>query len=444
MNAAQDPQRGLPELDRRRSGFGRQRFAATAAVLAAAAIVAIVSADGGSGHRARAAAATSPGSSSNAVARSTVSATTAPARMTRSAPVTRPLGAAPANGIDGSPVLDAHLYPDGRGYVTTARQQRWTDDGGVSWRDVSPPGVFSRPGPLGAVDPEAIATTADGHQWAAYVTSRVSRYVTIVRRPDVRGPWTRSAVPIGDLAFDPGGSLTASLSFVGDRLGWLLVTETSTHEFPSELFGTTDGGRSWFQVAHTMPNAGASVFRFLTPSVGYLGWTWNGWNWITRDGGRHWTRFSPPTSPVPPTGTTSGVGEATVDDLLADGHALLLEVSYPVGADGGSYEVGIFRSTDVGRHWSRVTSFAAAGNDSASLAVDPTTDRFAILRSRPGQEWVVSQWTGSTEITSTRSHPRLRTGMLTMADPRHFWVVADDGHAVLATDDAARTWRRLA
>lgn len=441
MTAARDP-----ALGPRRSGFRRARLTAEVALLAAGAVVTIelVSGVGGSGHRARnVAMTTSSASAPPSAAPSLVSQTATSAPLESSIPPARSTAAVGFNGIDGSPARDARIFPNGRGYATTARQERWTDDGGVSWREISPPGLFSRPASLGAVDPEAIATTADGHQWAAYVTSNVSRSVTVVRRPDVRGPWTRSAVPIGDLAFDRSGSLMARLSFIDDRTGWLLVVETSTHEFPSELFGTTDGGRSWLRFANRMPSAGASVFRFVTPSVGYLGWTWNGWNWITRDGGRHWTRFSPPTSAAPETGNTSGI-EPTVDDLQADGDALLLKASYPVGPEGASYLVEFFRSTDVGRHWFRITSFAAGGNDSASLAVDPTTRRFAILRSGPGPVWTLSQWTGTVEITSARSRPGLATGMLSMADPRHFWVVADDGRALLATADDAETWHHLA
>ena len=365
--------------------------------------------------------------------------------MTRSPrAMARPVSVGRVPGAGGPRVLDAHLFPDGRGYLTTARWQRWTDDGGASWRDVSPPGLFSRPPSLGPVDPEAIATTVDGHQWAAYVTSDVSRVVTVVRRSDVRGTWTRSAVPIGDLAFDRSGLLVARLSFVDDRTGWLLVTETSTHEFPSELFGTTNGGRSWRQLASrtTFPNAGAGEFRFVTRSVGYLGWTYNGWNWITRDGGRHWTRFVPPPSP---TGAgTADAARATVDDLRADGRSLLLAVAYPIGASESRYVAGIFRSTDLGRNWSRVTSFAAAGNDAASLAVDPMTGRFAVLRSGPAQQWLLSQWTGTAEIAQARSRPGRQTGPLSMTDRRHFWVVAGDGSALLATDDAGRTWHRIA
>ena len=446
-----------PPSASRRYRFRRRRWFPAAvgavAVVAFTAVVALVGAADATGHRRHPAAASTrlDGPATIGPSRLTVPTGSAPStglRVASRATAVRPVGpvgpVGPVRGFGGSPVLDAHVFVGGRGYVTTARSQHWTDDGGASWRDVSPPGLYSRPPSLGAVDPEAIATTADGHQWAAYVSSNVSRTVTVVRRPDVRATWTRSSIDIGNLADDRSGSLKARLSFLDDRTGWLLVTETTTHEFPSELFATTDGGRDWARRADrtTFPNAGASEFHFLTPTVGYLGSTYNGWDWITRDGGRHWTRLTAPPSPA--SVNRAGAGEATVDGMQYDGNALVLKASYPLGVSGSSFVVGIFRSTDLGRHWSRVTSFAATGNGGASIAVDPTTEHLAVLRSGPARPWILSLWTGSTEIATTPSDPGRQPGPMTIADERHIWVVADDGDALLASDDAAHTWHRLA
>ena len=221
-------------------------------------------------------------------------------------------------------MIDAELFPAGRGYVRTRHSLLWTDDLGATWRNITPPGLTQA-----QLQSTGIALQPDGHEWVAVAPKAGTSTVTLMRRSSTTQRWTSTSIPLGALTISPDAAATTSLSFTDADNGWLLVGEQITHTGFGELLRTTDGGATWTLQAgqRTLPAVGA--IHFLTPQVGYLGATSTGAWWTTRDAGQSWTQLQLPT---PATKKSDSVSIITAPALAGD--AVVLAASFTTPAQG--------------------------------------------------------------------------------------------------------------
>jgi photosystem II stability/assembly factor-like uncharacterized protein len=136
------------------------------------------------------------------------------------------------------------------------------------------------------------------------------------------------------------------------------------------VFHSTDGGKHWTVIspdltrdvkAKQQPSggpiqldmSGAETYDTIqslalaptNPSVIWVG-TDDGWVWVSRDGGAHWTKVTPAGAPqwarvyrVEPSPFAAGTAYAAFD-----GHEIGNDAPY------------VYRTTDYGRHWTRITN----------------------------------------------------------------------------------------
>ncbi len=245
---------------------------------------------------------------------------------------------------------------------TTTGPYRSTD-GGVSWRDTSPPRV---PGWVSS-DSNTCILDAD-HAWVPEVagssettTGQVEVFVT----QDGGLTWQVSnPVPIS------GAQPDVQLQFIDDRHGWLL-TDTGLYSpqgATTTIYTTVDGGLNWSQVATSgtvSSSTGRSIswlwedasclprgMTFVSLSKGWLTWDCITRSFFTRmrtvvlstnDGGRTWAPVSLPSQVA---GTDSNC--AATPPVFTGNQGLL---QFACLSQPGSYVVSVYSTADAGRTW---------------------------------------------------------------------------------------------
>jgi photosystem II stability/assembly factor-like uncharacterized protein len=153
--------------------------------------------------------------------------------------------------------------------------------------------------------------------------------------------------------------------------GWTLRW-TQWGRNKSELVRTTDGGRTWTDVtppAMATMLTGGSLATVLRAVDGEHAWVAicctkyrNGWPtevFVTADGGRTWTESEPVDGPM--LGSPASLGVAGTDDAWL----VLASEATP----GPAVFSGLYRTDDGGRHWSRLSTNVPPDCDNARLTV---------------------------------------------------------------------------
>jgi hypothetical protein len=322
--------------------------------------------------------------------------------------------------LAGPQVIDAELFPAGRGYVRTQHSLFWTDDLGATWRNITPPGLT--PAQLQSA---GIALQPDGHEWVAVAPEAGSNTVTLMRRSSITQRWTSTSIALGALTISPYAGTTTYLSFTGHDNGWLLVGEQITHTGFGELLRTTDGGATWTLQAGQRALPAVGAITFLTPQVGYLDASMTGAWWTSRDAGQTWAHLQLPTPAAKKSDSANIIGGPT----LAGG-AIVLAASFTTPAQGNADGVGIYRSTDLGETWTVRQLASETPTEQYNFAATPDGSSYVLLRSQPAQNlqsftWVTSRTTdGGQNFTDTTSVHNFYPGQLTLADPDVLWTIA--------------------
>lgn len=332
---------------------------------------------------------------------------TSPAATATTAPSTALTASGPADIYE----LRMVSRSDGWGYLDVGRSgfpiPAATTNGARTWHPVSPDG----PCRLGPEPPSGPSLTNAWTSTSGPVGPRERTEVTVCHTDDGGQQWTQVS------RFRSIGTPT-SLQFVDRGHGWLTTTAANGMHSPSDvhLFRTTDGGSHWREVAASatgllgghsfggLPTTCASEVRFVDASTGwYAGGcpqgggilTRGGWAddvAVTHDGGRHWHRVALPHPRVEARRAGCRINLACWFSVVAVRHQL---VELFAGGGAASGPNVLYRSTDGGATW----------------AVEPLP-------------------LASTEVATF--------------DGRHLLEVSDESRRVSASDDAGRTWRRLA
>lgn len=234
------------------------------------------------------------------------------------------------------PVRAAQLVTATRGWALSPRRLAWTDDGGSTWRDITPAqapapgvrGVFFLDGSHGWVVASRGAAADASVALGALRTSDGGRTWSSVR---ISAPSAANASAYGGPAW---------VRFVDPLHGWILVKDVSSSNFSfGRLYRTRDGGRSWTALEAPLGDPVTFVDQ-------QTGWTAGGPAgdrlFVTRDAGRTWQRQT-----VPPPSGTAGDSVTYALPVKADG-AVVLSTTL-VKDDQAT--VAWYRSVDAGRTW---------------------------------------------------------------------------------------------
>jgi photosystem II stability/assembly factor-like uncharacterized protein len=163
-----------------------------------------------------------------------------------------------------------------------------TPDGGISWKEVTPP--YARSTQAGDVVEDFLGAAL---AWVAIAPANGMPPTQVYRTTDGGQTWQVATVPTT--------SHLGRLTFLDPQHGWLLAgIQAAAGPKAVDVFRTTDGGTTWTKVStasptYTSPNAlppGAEWLAFADASTG---WTTGSspvsqfvWLYVTHDGGSTW------------------------------------------------------------------------------------------------------------------------------------------------------------
>jgi photosystem II stability/assembly factor-like uncharacterized protein len=283
------------------------------------------------------------------------------------------------------PVRAAQLVTATRGWALTPKALAWTDDGGGSWRDITPEsapalgvrGVFFLDGEHGWVVASGGDAASSDVALGAFQTSDGGR------------TWTSTRVASPSAANAAAYAGPAWVRFVDPQHGWILVKDVSSSNFSfGRLYVTTDGGQSW--TAREAPLG--DPITFVDSKTG---WTAGGPAgdrlYVTHDAGRTWKRQQV----QPPPGTERDRIAYALPAKSGDG--LVLPVTLAASARS---TVAWYLSRDAGRTWRLANRVATADQLGPGVEVPVAV---------AGSDTWVSM------LPSTRHLVRLRDGGATLA-----------------------------
>lgn len=328
-------------------------------------------------------------------------------------------------------IIGVALVTRMQGWVLTNRRLLHTVDAGTTWRGVSISGLAPYPVPAGQF-------FVDGP--TAWVVSAGSR----VRVTKVSGPaLTVRSSTIPNIG--PGVIVSASLSLLTSSRGFVAVAhgaDSNSGPSSSDLYRTTDGGRSWDLVARKTPVLRA--IHFASPSIG---WALQRPLLRTVNGGRTWHA-----QPVPVHFDPSLGGD--FDALSLFGSNGVLEARVPTGMLGHPVYV---LTHDGGRTWHARGSQSTDDSGLEYANTGPPLSFSAV----DSQHWRASVYDHVVATDDTGLHWReVATNLswraiqgLSFATPDAGWAFSYlDSEACVpsscssrleATDDGGRTWHQV-
>lgn len=239
----------------------------------------------------------------------------------------------PASQQVGPAVRSMQLLSSTQGWALTDAALKWTDDGGLTWTDITPPGIAAS-----AIKGLFFLDTQ--HGWVVVSGStdaRGAEEVLSFRSSDGGKTWASS--PVGTANTESLGA-QAYVHFADPQHGWVVVKLVSSSNFSiGELFGTADGGATWSKLSIPI----GDPIRFTNPSDG---WTAGGPAgdklYVTRDGGVSWEAQSV----SPPPGFEASYPVYELPAFAAGGVGVL-----PVTFAGNPSGMAFYISRDGGRSW---------------------------------------------------------------------------------------------
>ncbi len=316
-----------------------------------------------------------------------------------------------------------------------------TEDGGVTWKDVTPPKVGDQ-----GQDP-GVAFWDEEKAWVAYPVFEPGRASPVVWRTQDGGrTWEVSWIPMKP---DEPRFVPTPLVVANENRLWLLVhMEGGMQHDYAALFASQDGGRSWFRVTDPWEEASADLMTLYTTDMTF---TPDGYGWatksngvapggivvVTEDGGASWQgmTFVPPGMEdpfmAPPCDTVS-------PHLWARGVGTLLLVCYFEGES--AYVIHREGDQEVQLPLPFLAKEIQFFRPQVGLAFGPHP--YSEAAEKP---WSVIYRTVDGGLSWEKVREVYWWGTFFFLDERRGWAIADNGQEVVltVTQDGGATWEML-
>jgi len=323
-------------------------------------------------------------------------------------------------------------------YVATASGGIFKSaNAGISWTP-----VFDSSGGMMSIGAIAVAPSNPSVVWAGTGESNGRQSSSwgdgVYKSTDSGATWIRAGLAdtrhIGRIVIHPTNPNVVYVAALGHLWG-------SNHE--RGVFKTTDGGETWKQVLYVNDDTGANdiVIDPSNPSVLYAAayqrqrksWGFNGGGpgsgvYKSTDAGEHWTRL---TNGLPP-GDKGRIGLAMFD------HSLVYAVIEAATADKHVWE-GLYVTTDEGATWTHLSASNPRPSYFSQIRPDPA-DRLRVYQLGSNRGFLVSLDGGATfrDTGSTGLHGEDHALWIDPHDSNHLIVGGDGGVAI--SRDRGRTW----
>jgi photosystem II stability/assembly factor-like uncharacterized protein len=324
--------------------------------------------------------------------------------------------------------------------LTQGDQVLRTNSGGQHWQAVTPPDL---PAPAG----DLVALAAIGPDVAWVAVDSPHHAVTVERT--VTGGRSWSAGRIAPISFGGGG---VRMDFISAQVGWIEVSTAGNASPSAALYETTNGGASWHELtvstsslAGHLPFGGSIAFTSPTEGIivgapraaGQVPWRY--YVAATRDGGRTWSRVTPPEPP-----SLAGVPSNAIQILtpiVVAKESLVMPVAYT--RSDGATTVVIYRQAR-GHPWAVSGTFTTPafhgvlhGPNQPLVSFANLRDGWAVVNGRlyrtdsGGQTWsLVTRRSAFTAWTTLR-----------VVSPHAGWSLDTSG-VLRDTLNAGATWVR--
>lgn len=315
------------------------------------------------------------------------------------------------------------------GWALTSQRLTWTDDGGQTWRSITPPGLATN-------SVLAVHFLDSERGWivrrGAQETVEPGRTELFVHRTtDGGSTWQQSSA--ASTAYGAPGR--ATLHF-GDQLHGLIVLslEGSSALGAAQILASLDGGVTW--TSRPSPGRGEPYVRGAT-DVWVTGGRGGAFQvFRSRDNGLTWSAV-----PIP---ANAGRGRAVFSAPRSFGDFAVLPVAWDDPSGGA---VGVYISSDGGATWRLAFEHATPERVTAGVPV-PTAvlDSSTWLLMSPSAERIVrvSDEGRGSQVIRPRGLPK---GVLRISfpDETHGWAlhVTTGPGQLFATADGGRSWKEL-
>lgn len=286
-------------------------------------------------------------------------------------------------------LLSLHMIDASKGWALTDHAVLYTSDGGLHWKNVTPPGATLTHDSIADFRTASIASIATPRPDGASTQ--------VLHSTDGGQTWQQATIQM---------PFPRQISFVDSQHGWLLAAvrrPVGGAAEPVGVFHTADGGKTWTNVSMALfadttppgrlPYGGQkSGIRFLDSSTGWVTGSVPlanlAWLYVTHDGGSTWQQQALPMPPGLPSARLSVLSPTFFS--AADG---ILPILFSRTTTDNAIATAIYTTHDGGRNWQSTAPVPAA------------------------------------------------LPLLSFADMRHGW--ATDGTTLYSTGDGATHWLKL-
>lgn len=331
--------------------------------------------------------------------------------------------------IEAPSIVNIEMLDEVFGWALTEEKVIRTNDGGVTWYDVTPPGL-TESGYL------VFANFLDvNHAWVQFPDmNRYPNGGTLYHTQDGGLTWDQFDTPFS------GGSL----HFVDENNGWMMADlGVGAGSMAVSVFKTSDGGAGWERVFSNDPNiesAGDSlplggIKNFVLPLDETTAWVGGviyapGEIYLYRssDGGKTWANVR---VPLPEGSSESELSVIAIEFITSlDGLLAIRKMSE-------SPEFLVYRTVDGGDTWEALdvdfTGFGILETPSAEELVFYTEDQFYVTNDAGVTiQQIVPELPFGTSVVDM-SFVNSQTGWVIYADPSGTWIL-------YKTTDSGATW----